>query len=258
MEIRDAVVIVTGASEGLGAAIARVFASRGARVALVARSAERLRDLVAELPEALAVPTDMRDADAIARMVAAVHAHYGRIDLLVNNAGQGMHGRMEIVAPAQYRLLMDLNVYGPLVAMQAVIPIMRAQSQPGGLILNVSTLLTKTPFPILGLGAYASTKAALETIMRTARAELAPDNIRVGIVYPGRMATDFGMHVLPPRVAPAPGATAMPEPGGLPPGAPSPEPPEVTATRLLEAMRDEPEEFFADPTLLQPTSWQAD
>lgn len=257
MEIRDAVVIVTGASEGLGAAIARVFNERGARVALVARSAERLREMARELPDALAVPTDMRDAHAVADMVAAVHAHYGRIDLLVNNAGQGMHGRMEIVAAAQYRLLMDLNVYGPLVAMQAVIPIMRAQKEIGGLILNVSTLLTKTPFPIPGLGAYTATKAALETIMRSARAELAPDNIRVGIVYPGHMSTDFGTHLLPPRVTPT-GAIAEPEPGGPPTGGPSAEPPHITAGRLLDAVREEPEEFLADPALLDPARWRAD
>jgi NAD(P)-dependent dehydrogenase (short-subunit alcohol dehydrogenase family) len=184
-------------------------------------------------------------------MVAVVHGHYGRIDLLINNAGQGMHGRMEHIEVAQYRHLIDLNLYGPLLAMQAVIPIMRAQG--GGMILSISTLLTKTPFPIPGLGAYASTKAALETIMRTARAELAQNNIRVGIVYPGRMSTDFGMHVLPASTS----SVSDAEPGGLPPGAPDSEPPEVTATRLLETIRDEAAEFYTDPTLLQPSRWQS-
>jgi NADP-dependent 3-hydroxy acid dehydrogenase YdfG len=255
MEIREKVVIITGASEGLGAATARVFAAHGARIALVARSAERLSRLAAELPGSLAVPTDMRDAPAVARMAAAVHAHYGRVDLLVNNAGQGMHGYVEHVARADYRSLMELNVYGPLAAMQAVIPIMRAQHDPGGLILNVSTLLTKTPFPIPGLGAYTSTKAALEAIMRAARAELGADNIRVCLVYPGRMNTDFGAHVLHAS-PPASHAQAAPEPGGLPPGAPPAEPPAVTATRLVDAVRDEPEEFYVDPALLQPARWQ--
>jgi NAD(P)-dependent dehydrogenase (short-subunit alcohol dehydrogenase family) len=256
MELQDAVVIITGASEGLGAATARRFAREGARVALVARTAGALSRLASELPGSLAVPTDMRDVAAIARMVAQVRAYYGRIDLLVNNAGQGMHGRMEHVGLADYRHLMDLNLYGPLAAMQAVIPIMRAQKDKGGLILNVSTLLTRTPFPIPGLGAYTSTKVALETIMRTARAELAEDNIRITIVYPGHMATSFGEHVLRASPPPSPGAAAEPEPGGLPDGAPSPEPPDVTAARLLEAVRDEPAEFYADPTLLQPERWQ--
>jgi NADP-dependent 3-hydroxy acid dehydrogenase YdfG len=256
MEIREKVVIITGASEGLGAATARVFAAHGARVALVARSAERLSQLAAELPGSLAVPTDMRDAPAVAHMAAAVHAHYGRVDLLVNNAGQGMHGYVEHVALADYRSLMDLNVFAPLAAMQAIIPIMRAQHDPGGLILNISTLLTKTPFPIPGLGAYTSTKAALEAIMRAARAELAADDIRVCLVYPGRMDTDFGAHVLHASPPTPHAQAAAPEPGGLPPGAPPAEPPAVTAARLLDAVRDEPEEFYADPTLLQPARWQ--
>ncbi len=87
MEIAGTVAIITGASGGIGLAAAQLFAARGARVALVARSAERLVTLAAALPDAFAVPTDMRDPAAVQAMVARVHAHYGRIDVLVNNAG---------------------------------------------------------------------------------------------------------------------------------------------------------------------------
>src|SRR5262245_47779852 len=169
MEIRDAVVIVTGASAGLGESTARLFASQGAKVALAARSADKLHQLAAELPGSFAAPVDMCHQSAVAEMVARVHDHYGRIDMLINNAAQGMHGLLEQVEVGQYRRLMDLNLYGPLLAMQAVVPIMRAQG--GGMILNISAPLGKLPF-IPRLGFYGSTKAALTVLTLTARAEL--------------------------------------------------------------------------------------
>lgn len=244
MDIRDTVVIITGASAGLGEATARLFAGEGARVALAARSVDALNRLAAALPHSLAVPTDMCDGAAIARMVARVHAHYGRIDLLINNAGQAMRGPVEHVDVARYRALMDVNLYGPLLAMQAVIPLMRAQG--GGLIFNISTALTKLPMHLPGLGAYVSTKDALNALTLTARAELAADNIRVGVIYPGLMTTAFGT---PAPIAAAgwpgwPGAHAN-APGSPPPGAPEPETPEAVAALILDAVRREPAELEA-------------
>ncbi len=90
MEIADKVAIITGASGGIGLATARLFAERGARVALVARSAERIQQLATELPGALAVPTDMRDTAAVHQMIAKVQQHYGRIDILINNIRVGL------------------------------------------------------------------------------------------------------------------------------------------------------------------------
>ncbi len=243
MDMRDSVVIITGASAGLGEATARLFASEGARVALAARSADTLTRLAAALPGSLAVPTDMRDAAAIVRMVAEVHAHYGRIDVLINNAGQAMHGPVEHVDVARYRQLMDLNLYGPLLAMQAVIPVMRAQG--GGLILNISSLLTTLKLYLPDLGAYEATKHALNVITLTARVELAADNIRVGVVYPGLMATDFGAHALAASPQQSNGASAAS--AGLPPGAPLPDKPEAVAAAILDAVRDEPAEQYAAP-----------
>jgi len=241
MDIRNSVVIVTGASRGLGEATARLFASQGARVALAARSADTLNRLATELPGSLAVPTDLCDGAAIARMVAQVHAHYGRIDLLINNAGQSRQDPVEHVDVARYRALMDVNLYGPLLAMQAVIPLMRAQC--GGLIFNISTALTKRPLYLPGLGAYVSTKYALNALTLTARAELAADNIRVGVIYPGLMTTAFGTEARPAVAgwpwAPA-GALA-----NLPPGAPTPETPEAVAALILDAVRHEPAELVA-------------
>lgn len=241
MDMRDSVVIITGASAGLGEATARLFAGEGARVALVARSVDTLNRLAAALPGSLAVPTDMCDGAAIARMVTRVHAHYGRIDLLINNAGQASHGPVEHMDVARYRALMDVNLYGPLRAMQAVIPLMRAQG--GGLIFNISTALTKLPLHLPGLGAYVSTKDALNALTLTARAELAADNIRVGVIYPGLMTTAFGTPA-PTTADIWPGAPAGAS-GSPPPGAPAPEAPEAVAALILDAVRREPAELEA-------------
>ncbi|MGI8913861.1 MAG: SDR family oxidoreductase, partial [Chloroflexota bacterium] len=225
---------------GLGEATARLLAGEGARVALVARSADTLARLTAELPDSLALPTDLRDAAAIIRMVAAVHAHFGRIDVLINNAGQAMHGPIERVDLAQYRRLLDLNLYAPLLAMQAVIPIMREQA--GGMILNVSSLLTTLKMYLPGLGAYEATKHALNVITLTARAELAADNIRVGLIYPGMMATEFGAHALAASSEPRGGAGQGPM--RIPAGAPLPDVPEAVAAKILEVIKTAAAEQF--------------
>jgi NAD(P)-dependent dehydrogenase (short-subunit alcohol dehydrogenase family) len=242
MDVRGAVVIVTGASMGLGAATARLLAQQGARVALAARSREMLEALAEELPVAFAAPVDIRNHEAITRMVAAVYDRYGRIDALINIAGQGMHGFLEQVEVSQYRLLMDINLYGPLLIMQAVIPVMRQQRC--GLILNVSAPLGRMPF-LPSLGAYASTKAALTVMTMTARAELAADNIRVGAVYPGMMATSMNAHLLPASTV-GPVTTAWEAGGNLPPGAPKPEAPAVVAEDLLKAFEREEPEYFTE------------
>jgi NAD(P)-dependent dehydrogenase (short-subunit alcohol dehydrogenase family) len=250
MNVRGAVVIVTGASMGLGEATARLLARQGAKVALAARSRETLEALAAELPEACAAPVDIRDHEAVTRMVAAVYERYGRIDALINNAGQGMHGFLEQVEVAQYRLLMEINLYGPLLTMQAVIPMMRQQGS--GLILNVSAPLGSMPF-LPGLGAYASTKAALTVMTLTARAELATDNIRVGAVYPGMMATTMNAHLLAASTV-GPVTAAWEAGGDLPPEAPRPQAPAVVAGDLLIALEREEPEYYTEG-FLQLASW---
>jgi NAD(P)-dependent dehydrogenase (short-subunit alcohol dehydrogenase family) len=250
MNVYGAVVIVTGASMGLGEATACLLAQQGAKVALAARNQEALAALAEQLPEAFAAPVDIRDHEAVARMVAAVYDRYGRIDALINNAGQGMHGFMEQVEVAQYRLLMETNLYGPLLMMQAVIPLMRRQG--GGLILNVSAPLSGMPF-LPSLGAYASTKAALTAMTLTARAELATDHIRVGAVYPGMMATTMNAHLLPASTM-RPVATAWEAGGDLPPGAPVRQAPAVVAGDLVKAFEGEEPEYYTDG-FLQLAAW---
>ena len=117
---------------------------------------------------------------------------FGRIDILVNNAGQGLLSPVETVDLDEYRGIMELNVFAVLVAMQAVIPIMRKRG--GGTILNVSSMVSKNTFPMLA--AYASTKYALNALSLTARQELAKDSIIVSVFHPKMTATDFGQNAL--------------------------------------------------------------
>jgi len=174
--------------ERIGLAAARLLTAQGARVALAARSASTLQAIQAELPGSLAVPTDMLEDLAVRHMIARTHAHYGRIDALVNNAGRGMHVPVMDASLDAYRQLFDLNVVSILNAMQTVVPLMRLQG--GGSIVNVSSGTTKTLVP--GLAPYSSTKHALNNLTLIAREELAPDGITVSLVHPGMTDTDFG------------------------------------------------------------------
>ncbi|MGH7141402.1 MAG: SDR family NAD(P)-dependent oxidoreductase [Minisyncoccia bacterium] len=190
MEIRNSAAIVTGASHGIGRALAQQLGGRGARVALVARSKDELEALAAELPGAIAIAADLGKADDIRRLVAETKKAFGRIDLLVNNAGQGLRSPLEKTSVDDYRAIIELNVVAPLIAMQEVMPLMRAQGD--GIILNISSMVSKNYIP--NLAGYASTKYALNALSLTARQELAPDNIRVCVFYPRMTATDFGQH----------------------------------------------------------------
>jgi NADP-dependent 3-hydroxy acid dehydrogenase YdfG len=187
MDLAGAVVIVTGASSGIGAATARLAGGRGATVVLAARRADRINALAAELPDALAVPTDLRDPVQIVRMVGATLDRFGRVDVLVNDAGQGLHVPVEQIRLDDLRAVTELNFYAPLLAMQAVIPAMRKQG--GGAIVNVSSMTSRMVLP--GVGGYSATKSALNMLSAVARKELAPDGIVVSIVYPAVTATEF-------------------------------------------------------------------
>lgn len=233
MDITGKVVLITGASEGIGLVTARLFAEKGAKLALAARSADKLEQVATELPVAIAVPTDMRDEQAVKHMVEKTYEHYGQIDVLINNAGQGLHVSIEKTDLQQYRSVFELNVVGVVSAMQAVIPIMRRQG--GGVIINISSGTSK--MTIQGIGPYASTKYALNAISLTARQELAQDNIRVSVVYPGITATDFHNHL-------ANGEWGFRGRGGT--TAMNIDPPEYVAEKILEAVNTEAAEVYTD------------
>jgi serine 3-dehydrogenase (NADP+) len=188
MEIANRIVIITGASAGIGAATARAFAAAGARVALAARSAAPLEHLAADLPgRPIVVPTDVRDADACRALVAQVAAEAGRVDILVNNAGVGLAGPVAELQPDDLRAALEVDLLGPLHLIQAVVPLMRRQGR--GLIINVSSVLAVQPLPYLG--GYAGAKAALERMSEALRMELQGSGVGVSVVRPGTTQTAF-------------------------------------------------------------------
>lgn len=199
MKVRpEQVAIVTGASAGIGAATAAALARRGVHVALAARRAERLETLAASLQErwsvrTLVLPTDMAQRSQIERMVQATLAHFGRIDILINNAGLGLQGDVTQLDETQLRYLFDVNVFGPLFAIQSVAPIMAEQG--GGVIVNVSSILGKIAVPSLGMvgasAGYTASKFALGAFSTAARMELAAQKVHVITVLPGITATEF-------------------------------------------------------------------
>ena len=239
MDVKGKVTVITGASMGIGRATAILFAAEGARLVLAARTAPALEALAKEIQEkggeAHVIPTDMRDPAAIRRLIDGTVERFGRIDILINNAGQSVAGQIADVKVEDFRAIMDLNVYGPLLAMQAAIPHMRAAG--GGLILNISSMVSK--LTLRGLGAYAATKAALNLLSGTARAELAEENIRVLTVYPRTTSTDFGRHAI--------GNTEMRERQRANAARYTVvDTAEQVAEKILAAARDEPEEQYMD------------
>jgi NADP-dependent 3-hydroxy acid dehydrogenase YdfG len=195
MELQGKVVIITGASMGIGEATAHVFAEAGAKLVLAARSADKLEVVAQGLPaqaEALVVPTDMTDQVQVKALIDKTYERFGWIDILINNAGQAVVSPLATVSPDLYHQIIELNLFGPLYAMQAVVPKMKEQG--GGVIINISSNVSKMAIP--GIGAYASTKYALNGLSLTARNELASDNIRVVLFHPCQTATDFGKNAL--------------------------------------------------------------
>lgn len=236
------VCIITGASSGIGAATAHLLGAKGASVVLAARRADRLSALASALPDALAVPTDVTQPDQVRHLVARTTERYGRVDVLINNAGQGLHVPVMDLHAADLRAVFELNVVTPLVLMQAVMPAMRDAGQ--GAVVNVSSATSLRVFP--GLGGYATTKAALNMLSQTARVELAGENVTVSVVYPSVTATEFHDRL---------------RAGSLVRSARSitPDPPELAASAVLYALETGAAHVLvADPpTAIEPGSDEA-
>ncbi|MFL6114728.1 MAG: oxidoreductase [Catenulispora sp.] len=179
---------VTGASRGLGLEIARAALSRGHRVAATARRSDGIREL---LPEAgdrlLTLDLDVTDQAQATRAVDAAVERFGRIDVVVNNAGRGLLGAVEEAPDAAVRAAFDVNVFGALNIQRAALPHLRGQRS--GHILNISSVAGVVGIP--GWGLYNATKFAMEGFTEAMSHELAPLGIKVTLIEPGYFRTDF-------------------------------------------------------------------
>ena len=187
-DLSGSVVIVTGASSGIGESTARLLHATGAHPVLAARRENRLSALSRELGNALAVRTDVTVQADLAELVARTLDRHGRIDGLVNNAGVSLHQNLDELDLAEFSAVLALNVVSMVAMTQAVLPPMRARGF--GRIVNISSGTTRMALP--GAGAYAASKAAVNMLTAVARKELEGDGIAVSLVLPSITATEFG------------------------------------------------------------------
>ena len=198
MQLATSVVVITGASRGLGREIARLFAARGARLILTARGAEALEEAAAELRdqrapdgrpvEVLTVAGDVANAEHAERLVWIGLRRFGQIDVLINNAstlGVSPMPRLEALDPAVFEETVRVNVTAPLRLIQLVLPQMKARGS--GVIINVTSDAAVEAYP--GWGGYGASKAALEHLTRVLAAEIAGTGVRAYVVDPGEMNT---------------------------------------------------------------------
>jgi NADP-dependent 3-hydroxy acid dehydrogenase YdfG len=189
--LESAVVAITGASSGIGRECAVEFARAGARLALAARRLERLEALAESVraagSEALLVVTDVADAAQVRRFVEAAVARYGRLDVMVNNAGFGLRGRVEETPAEDYERVMRVNYLGTVYGCLAAVPVMRRQGS--GVIVNVSSIVGHRSLP--GGAAYAATKAAQISLTESLRAELRGTGVTACSVHPIGTPTEF-------------------------------------------------------------------
>ena len=190
MTIDGKVVLITGASQGIGAACAREFRRRGARLSLTARSEDKLKE-VAD-PDAVVTAGDLTNVAVRSRVVERTIERFGRIDILVNNAGAGLYAPAWKAPLDETRSMFELNFFAPLAMIQLVTPHMRERGS--GMIVNISSVAGKVALPWLTL--YSATKFALGALTKGLRMELAEDGIRTMVVCPGYVKTDFQDHVL--------------------------------------------------------------
>ncbi len=224
MNPHNRVVLITGASSGIGAAAARAFDAAGATVVLAARGVAALEQVAVGLGnQPLVLPTDMADPAQVQELIAQAVGQRGRLDILVNNAGVGLAGPVAQLSSADFERAIAVDLLGPLHAMQAAIPHMRRQGR--GQIINVSSVLSVQSLPYLG--GYAAAKAALDRLSEALRMELRGSGIAVTVLRPSTTQTGFSQRRLGQgserrRVAPQ----------GVPP--------EQVATALVRAAHREP------------------
>jgi NADP-dependent 3-hydroxy acid dehydrogenase YdfG len=199
--IEGKVVVITGASSGLGEATARLLSAQGASVVLGARRAERLQSLADELTrsggKALAVTTDVTDHDQVQRLVDAAVQTYGRIDVIINNAGLMPRAPLERLKIEEWNRTIDVNLKGVLYGIAVALPYMKQQK--AGHIINVSSVAGHKVGPDYAV--YAATKHAVRALSEGLRQEVKPYNIRTTVISPGAVATELPNSVTEPDIA---------------------------------------------------------
>lgn len=193
--IKEKIIVITGASSGTGEAAARHLSELGATVVLGARREERIKSLADELNtkggKALAVATDVTDAGQVKALVDAAVQTYGRIDVLVNNAGVMPLSPLEELKIEEWNQMIDVNIKGVLYGIAAALPHMKAQKS--GHIINVSSVAGHKMWA--GSAVYGATKHAVRALTEGLRLEVKPYNIRTTIVSPGSVATELLDHI---------------------------------------------------------------
>jgi short-subunit dehydrogenase len=196
MKLQYKVAVITGASMGIGEAIARLFLQEGARLVLCSRDLARTeaagQRIGASQQATLCLACDVSKRDQVDALMEAAIKKFGRIDILVNNAGFGLNDSVEKIRIDQLRQMFDTNLFGMIECMQAAIPIMRQQG--GGDIVNISSVSGHISTPYMG--GYAASKHAMQAIGMAARMELRRHNINVVTVCPGYIKTDFSKNMI--------------------------------------------------------------
>ena len=196
--IQGKVVVITGASSGLGEATARLLSAEGASVALGARRIDRLQSLAKELSgkggKALAIATDVADCDEVKTLVDTALQTFGRIDVMINNAGLMPQSLLERLKIDEWNRMIDVNLKGVLYGIAAALP--RMKQQKSGHFINVSSVAGHRVGP--GFAVYAATKHAVRALSEGLRQEVKPYNIRTTVISPGAVATELPNSVSDP------------------------------------------------------------
>ncbi|WP_150466485.1 SDR family oxidoreductase [Francisella sp. SYW-9] len=187
-------VVITGASSGIGAAIAKRFSEAGHSLLLIGRRIEKIQEL--NLPNTMIRKVDVTDSQALKAAIKDAEAEYGPVDCLVNNAGLMLLGQVDTQDPIEWQKMYDVNVLALLNGIQAVLGDMKARKN--GTIINVSSIAGKKSFP--NHAAYVGTKFAVSSMSENVREEVADDNVRVMTICPGAVETELLSHTTSDKI----------------------------------------------------------
>jgi NADP-dependent 3-hydroxy acid dehydrogenase YdfG len=193
--IKDKVIVITGASSGMGEAAARYLAKKGARIVLAARRADRINMLAKSIIDdggnAIAVETDVTRADEVKKLVDAAVSKWGRIDVLINNAGVMPLSALDQAKVSEWDMMIDVNLRAVLHGIAAALPLMKAQKS--GHIINTASVAGHLVFPTSAV--YSATKYAVRAVTEGLRKEASAYNVRATIISPGAVSTELLDHI---------------------------------------------------------------